>query len=82
MGDVVSLADVRAAREPESEPAAQGRLLVRLTHRPGAVVRLDARGNVALMLDDRRGYALTAQDALDIATALIAAVKGGPNHVA
>lgn len=87
MGDVVSLAERRAAREPkadavERDPAAQGLMLVRLPYTPGMARRIGREPRIGLMLDERRGFVLTAQDALDIATALIAAVKGGPHHVA
>lgn len=86
MGDVVSLAAVRAAREPEVRPA--GRMLTAIRYTPGCVERVGRSDpHVVINLPRRagmlpEGIAMPAQDALELATALIAAVKGGPDHVA
>jgi len=89
VGDVVSLADVRAAREPKVEPEQSGLIATVYRHAPGRVTRVGAHDpHVIVDLVEpqsgrpREALIMPAQDALDLATALIAAVKGGPSHVA
>lgn len=63
-------------------------MLTAIRYTPGCVERIGRTDPHVIVTFPRRvgmpleGIAMPAQDAIDLATALIAAVKGGPNHVA